>query len=157
MPSKASTATRAMGMSGAPVKMAQFYPMSAIGSIVPRRVGQQHGPSPSTETKSMSKRTVLVVDLQNDYLPTGKFPLVGIGAAIDNAARVIADARAKGDRVVHVRHEFPGPDAPFFAPGNDGPQLHSSVAPAGAEPVTAKNRINSFRGPNPKPVLATKR
>src|SRR3546814_6402012 len=66
MPSKASTATRAMGMSGAPVKMAQFYPMSAIGSIVPRRVGQQHGPSPSTETKSMSKRTVLVVDLQND-------------------------------------------------------------------------------------------
>src|SRR3546814_5362013 len=116
-----------MGMSGAPVKMAQFYPMSAIGSIVPRRVGRQHGPSPSTETKSMSKRTVLVVDLQNDYLPTGKFPLVGIGAAIDNAARVIADARAKGDKVVHVRHEFPGPDAPFFAPGSDGAQIHSSV------------------------------
>src|SRR3546814_3728380 len=101
--------------------------MTAIGSIVPRRVGQQHGPSPSKETKSMSKRTVLVVDLQNDYLPTGKFPLVGIGAAIDNAARVIADARAKGDKVVHVRHEFPGPDAPFFAPGSDGAQIHSSV------------------------------
>src|SRR3546814_13142009 len=83
--------------------------MSAIGSICPRRVGQQHGPSPSTETKSMSKRTVLVVDLQNDYLPTGKFPQVGIGAAIDNAARVIADARAKGDKVVHVSNEFPRP------------------------------------------------
>src|SRR3546814_19301077 len=67
----------------------------------------------------MSKRTVLVVDLQNDYLPTGQFPLVGIEPAIDNAARVIADARAKDDKVVHVRHEFPGADDPFFAPGRD--------------------------------------
>src|SRR3546814_10612083 len=120
--------------------------MTAIGSIVPRRVGQQHGPSPSKETKSMSKRTVLVVDLQNDYLPTGKFPLVGIGAAIDNAARVIADARAKGDKVVHVRHEFPGADAPFFAPGSDGAQIHSSVGPDGDEPVIVKNQINAFLG-----------
>src|SRR3546814_15954700 len=81
----------------------------------------------------MSKRTVLVVDLQNDYLPTGQFPLVGIEPAIDNAARVIADARAKGDKVVHVRHEFPGADAPFFAPGTDGAQIHSSLEPAGDE------------------------
>src|SRR3546814_11140220 len=101
----------------------------------------------------MSKRTVLVVDLQNDYLPTGKFPLVGIEAAIDNAARVIADARAKGDKVVHVRHEFPGPDAPFFAPGSDGAQIHSSVEPAGDEPVIVKNRINAFLGTNLKQVL----
>src|SRR3546814_6474862 len=94
----------------------------------------------------MSKRTVLVVDLQNDYLPTGQFPLVGIEPAIDNAARVIADARAKGDKVVHVRHEFPGADAPFFAPGSDGAQIHSSVEPAGDEPVIVKNQINAFLG-----------
>src|SRR3546814_20209461 len=94
----------------------------------------------------MSKRTVLVVDLQNDYLPTGQFPLVGIEPAIDNAARVIADARAKGDKVVHVRHEFPGADAPFFAPGSDGAQIHSSVEPAGDEPVNVKNQITSFLG-----------
>src|SRR3546814_4061551 len=84
--------------------MAQIYLIWSKGSIVPVAGGPQHGPSPNTETESMSKRTVLVVDLQNDYLPTGKFPLVGIEAAIDNAARVIADARAKGDKVVHVRH-----------------------------------------------------
>src|SRR3546814_4793497 len=89
MPSKASTATRAMGMSGAPVKMAQFYPMSAIGSIVPRRVGQQHGPSPSTETKSMSKRTVLVVDLQNDYLPRSEEHTSEIQSLMRNSYAVI--------------------------------------------------------------------
>src|SRR3546814_21126886 len=110
--------------------MAQIYLIWSKGSIVPVAGGPQHGPSPNTETKSMSKRTVLVVDLQTDYLPTGKFPLVGIGAAIDNAARVIADARAKGDKVVHVRHEFPGPDAPFFAPGSEGAPIHSRVDPA---------------------------
>src|SRR3546814_9939182 len=82
--------------------MAQIYLIWSKGSIVPVAGGPQHGPSPNTETESMSKRTVLVVDLQNDYLPTGKFPLVGIEAAIDNAARVIADARAKGRSEEHT-------------------------------------------------------
>src|SRR3546814_19365942 len=113
--------------------MAQIYLIWSKGSIVPVAGGPQHGPSPNTETESMSKRTVLVVDLQNDYLPTGPFPLVGIEPAIDNAARVIADARAKGDKVVHVRHEFPGADATFFAPGSDGAQIHPTGEPAGDE------------------------
>uniref|UniRef100_UPI0013CF7F0B isochorismatase family protein n=2 Tax=Pseudomonadota TaxID=1224 RepID=UPI0013CF7F0B len=62
----------------------------------------------------MSKRAILVVDLQNEYWPTGKFPLVGIGAAAANAARVIAHARKQGDLVVHIRHEMPG--GPIFVP-----------------------------------------
>ena len=37
----------------------------------------------------MSKQAVIVVDLQNEYLPTGKLPLVNIEAALDNAAKVI--------------------------------------------------------------------
>jgi nicotinamidase-related amidase len=67
----------------------------------------------------MSKRAVVVVDLQNEYLPTGKLPLVGIDQALENAARVIADAREKGDLIAHVRHEFTAPDAPFFKPGSE--------------------------------------
>jgi len=50
----------------------------------------------------MSKRAILVVDLQNDYFPSGKLPLVGIEAAADNAARVIAAARASGDEIIHI-------------------------------------------------------
>ena len=42
----------------------------------------------------MSKRATIVVDLQNEYLPTGQLPLVGLDAALSNAARVVAAARA---------------------------------------------------------------
>ncbi len=35
----------------------------------------------------MSKRAILVVDLQNEYWPTGNLPLQGIEAAAANAAR----------------------------------------------------------------------
>ena len=34
----------------------------------------------------MSKRAIVVVDLQNEYLSTGKLPLVGIEPALANAA-----------------------------------------------------------------------
>ena len=101
----------------------------------------------------MSKRAVVVVDLQNEYLPSGKLALVGIEPALANAARVIADARAKGDRVIHVRHEATAADAPFFTPGSTGVQIHESVAPEQGEPVIVKNYPNSFLKTDLKQML----
>ena len=91
----------------------------------------------------MSKRAVLVVDLQNEYLPTGKLALAGIHDALNKAARVIADARSKGDMVINIRHDSTDPNPPFFKQGTDGVQIHESVAPAQGEPVIVKNFPNS--------------
>lgn len=93
----------------------------------------------------MSKRAVIVVDLQNEYLPTGKLPLVGIDKAVANAARVIEAARAKGEPVIHIRHEMPAPDAPIFTPGSSGVEIIPEVRPAEGEAVVVKNFANSFR------------
>ncbi|MBC7857851.1 MAG: cysteine hydrolase [Burkholderiaceae bacterium] len=93
----------------------------------------------------MKQRGLIVVDLQNEYLPTGKLPLSGIEAAAANAARVIADARAKGIPVFHIRHESASGDAPIFVSGSSGVQIQPAVAPVGDEPVIVKNHINSFR------------
>lgn len=93
----------------------------------------------------MPQRALLVIDLQNEYFPTGKLPLVGIEAATANAARVIADARAKGVPVIHVRHEAGKPDAPVFTPGTPNVQIHPSVAPVEGEAVIVKHFPNSFR------------
>jgi nicotinamidase-related amidase len=101
----------------------------------------------------MSKRAIVVVDLQNEYLPTGRLALAGINDALNNAARVIADARAKGDIVVNIRHESTDPDAPFFKQGTDAVQIHESVAPAQGEPVIVKNFPNSFLKTNLKEML----
>lgn len=48
------------------------------------------------------KRGLVVVDLQNEYLPTGKLPLTGIDAAVENAIRVISHARDTGVPVFHI-------------------------------------------------------
>ncbi|HSH87307.1 MAG: cysteine hydrolase family protein [Methylophilus sp.] len=93
----------------------------------------------------MKKSGLIVVDLQNEYLPTGKLPLHAIEAAAGNAAKVIAHARENGIPVFHIRHEFANGEAPVFVPGTDGVNIQPSVAPAGDEPVIVKNHINAFR------------
>jgi nicotinamidase-related amidase len=100
----------------------------------------------------MTKRAVVVVDLQNEYLPTGKLPLQQVEKAIENAARVIEAARAKGEPVIHIRHEF-GDDAPFFVPGTGGVDIVPDVAPHPGETVILKNHPNSFRDTDLKRVL----
>lgn len=92
----------------------------------------------------MSKRAILVIDLQNEYFASGKLALTGIEEAADNAARVIAAARTSGDMLVHVHHEVPDPNSPVFTPGSDGVQIHPSVKPEKDEPVILKNHPNAF-------------
>ncbi|MER5173889.1 cysteine hydrolase family protein [Thioclava kandeliae] len=102
----------------------------------------------------MSKRAVLVVDLQNEYWPTGKLPLQGIEAAAANAARMMDHARAKGDLVVNIRHEFP--NGVMFVPGTEGAEIHKAVAAQGDEPVITKHYPNSFRETGLKDILDEK-
>ncbi|VVO92657.1 hypothetical protein PS850_02434 [Pseudomonas fluorescens] len=90
------------------------------------------------------KRGLVVVDLQNEYLPTGKLPLTGIEAAVANAIRVISHARDTGIPVFHIRHES-DEGAPIFVKGSTGAEIQSAVAPGGDEPVIVKKHINAFR------------
>ena len=101
----------------------------------------------------MHQRALLVIDLQNDYFPGGKMELRGVHAAADNAARLIAAAREVGDLVVHVRHEFTRPDAPFFVAGSEGARTHAKVSPREGEPVIVKHFASSFRDTELKALL----
>lgn len=94
----------------------------------------------------MTKEALLIVDLQNDYFPGGKWVLDRIEAASANAARLLAAYRDAGNPVIHIRHETQSPEAPFFHAGSDGAEIHSSVTPANDEPVIVKHAANSFRG-----------
>lgn len=104
----------------------------------------------------MSKRAIVTVDLQNDYWPSGKWPLVGIEEAAANAVKVIEKARSDGDTVIHVRHEFLSPDAPFFVIGSEGAEINPVVRPIEGEPVIVKNYPNSFRETELKQMLDEK-
>ncbi|CDF93009.1 cysteine hydrolase family protein [Pseudomonas sp. SHC52] len=89
-------------------------------------------------------RGLVVVDLQNEYLPTGKLPLADIEHAAANALRVITHARDAGIPIFHVRHQSVE-GAPIFAKGTAGAKTQSAVAPVGDEPVIVKKHINAFR------------
>ena len=92
----------------------------------------------------MSKHALIIIDIQNDYFPGGKWTLAGADAAADNAAKALTAARERGDVVVHVRHEFESADAPFFTPGSEGAQIHSKVAARDGEAVVLKHKVNAF-------------
>ena len=49
-------------------------------------------------------KALLVIDLQNDYFPGGKFPLWNTEAVLQNIGRAIEMAKAQGIPVIHVQH-----------------------------------------------------
>ncbi|MHB8303372.1 MAG: cysteine hydrolase family protein [Acidobacteriaceae bacterium] len=107
----------------------------------------------SEKDKKMAQRALIVVDIQNDYFPGGRWTLSGMETAADNAARLISAARTTGDMVVHIRHEFETDDAPFFKPGSEGAAIHAKARNLENEHVVLKHFINSFRETDLKEVL----
>ncbi|CAF3717386.1 unnamed protein product [Rotaria sp. Silwood1] len=107
----------------------------------------------SIHRSNKSERALLVVDFQNDYFPGGLWTLCGMDAAADNAARILAAARASGDLIVHIRHEFTTNDAPFFKPESSGAQIHPKVQNLKDEYVVVKRYTNSYRETNLKDIL----
>jgi len=96
----------------------------------------------------MAERTLVVIDIQNDYFPGGKMELEGADAAAANAAKAIAQFRKQNLPVVHVRHLSTRPGATFFLPGTKGAEIHAAVQPREGETVIEKNFPNSFRDTN---------
>ena len=92
----------------------------------------------------MTKTALLIIDLQNDYFPGGRYPLDGTEVAAAKAGELLVLAREEGANVVHVRHEMTGEDAPFFARGTQGAEIHPSLAPLEGEAVVVKEAVNAF-------------
>ncbi|NWB53208.1 cysteine hydrolase family protein [Pseudomonas sp. F8002] len=101
----------------------------------------------------MAKQALILIDIQNDYFPQGKWPLDGVDAAADKAQQVLQAFRQAGDTVIHVRHEFTSDDAPFFTPGSEGAHLHPKVLNQADEPVVLKHFVNAFRETNLRALL----
>ncbi|GAA0784044.1 Nicotinamidase-related amidase [Marinobacterium sediminicola] len=101
----------------------------------------------------MSKTALIIVDMQNDYFPDGKWTLRGIEAAAGNTARLLTSFRESRQPVIHVRHEFASNDAPFFTPGSEGAHIHESLSPADGEFQILKHEVNGFKGTELRELL----
>ena len=98
-------------------------------------------------------RTLLIIDIQQDYFPGGRHPLVGPEAAAARASEVLGAWRAQGEPVVHIQHVWDAPDAAFFQPGTPGIEIHPSVAPRDDETLITKTLPNAFLGTDLERVL----
>lgn len=91
-----------------------------------------------------SDAVLLLIDAQREYT-TGKVPLVGIRAAVEEGARLLAFARAQRMPVFHaIHHGRPG--AALFDPHQEGSAFICMLAPQNGETVLIKSLPNAFAG-----------
>lgn len=103
------------------------------------------------------KKALLVIDLQNDYFPDGKFSLWNTEVTLNNIVRAIEAARAKGITVIHIQH-IANPEmgiAPFFNQGTEGAKIHPRVLEAAPDaPIVVKEFADSFEKTNLEETLS---
>jgi len=91
---------------------------------------------------------LILVDIQNDYFPGGKLPLVGMEEVAASAEALLQACRDAGDPVFHIQHLSTRPGAGFFLPDTAGAEIHPCVTPLDDEEVVQKHFPNAFRGTN---------
>ncbi len=94
------------------------------------------------------KTALLVIDIQKDYFPGGKYPLVEPLAAAQKAYMLLQCFREHSGHHVHIQHISLEPDATFFIKGDSGSDIHDSAAHFEGEPIVYKHEPNSFLNTN---------
>ena len=103
----------------------------------------------------MSK-SLLVIDVQNDYFIGGNFPLWNTEAVLANTLLAIEAAKAKGVPVIIIKHIADKSHglAPFFNEGTSGVEVHSAISAAAPDAaVVIKSFADSFHQTNLEEVL----
>ena len=94
------------------------------------------------------KNALLVIDIQKDYFPGGKYPLVEPLAAAKKAYDILQCFREHKGHHVHIQHISLEPDATFFIKGDSGSDIHDAAAHFEGEPIVYKHEPNSFLNTN---------
>jgi nicotinamidase-related amidase len=103
------------------------------------------------------KKALLIIDLQNDYFPGGKFPLWNTEATLSNIEKAIHAANIKNIPIIHIQH-VADPEsgiAPFFNQGTEGVAIHPRIlAAAPKAPVVVKQFADGFWKTNLEKILS---
>ena len=91
---------------------------------------------------------LILIDIQKDYFPGGKYPLVNPEEAAKKAYMLLQCFREHGGHHVHIQHISTKPNATFFISGDRGTDIHDLVAHFEGEPIVYKHDPNSFLNTN---------
>lgn len=93
----------------------------------------------------MTKQALIVIDIQNDYFPNGKYPLWNSDATLNNILQAIETAQHNAMEVIVVQHIAQGEHAPFFVANSEGVELHSRLLAVSPDSVIiTKHSADSF-------------
>ncbi|MCL4112707.1 UNVERIFIED_CONTAM: hypothetical protein GTU68_052154 [Idotea baltica] len=104
----------------------------------------------------MNKKALLVIDLQNDYFPTGKFPLWNTDEILQKTKTAIKKAQVQNISIIHIQH-IADPAmgiAPFFNEGTEGAAIHADILAAAPNAnKVIKHFADSFEKTNLETIL----
>ena len=89
-------------------------------------------------------KALLLIDIQNDYFPGGKFELTGASTALKNAKLILEQFRQAKLPIIHVQHINIRENASFFIPNTEGVNIHPELTPLADETLMIKHFPNSF-------------
>jgi len=90
------------------------------------------------------KTAFLMIDLQNDYLPEGKFPLANAKTVVSMIAELATRIQDLYWMPILVQHVAP-PQAPFFSEGTPGARIVEEITNAyPTAPIVQKKFADSF-------------
>ncbi len=104
----------------------------------------------------MTNKALLIIDLQNDYFPEGKYPLYNTVNTLSNIEVAIDNAKQQDIPIILIQHVADASKgiAPFFNEGSVGVEIHPrilTVVPT-AE-IIKKSFADSFEQTNLDQVL----
>jgi nicotinamidase-related amidase len=105
------------------------------------------------------KEALIIVDVQNDYFPGGRFPTDSPVETAQAIAQLMEKFRKENKEIVHVVHhatEEQRKKLNFFEPGTSGVEIHESVKPLANEKIFIKHEMSSFVGTDLKEYLESK-
>jgi nicotinamidase-related amidase len=105
----------------------------------PKTLLQMAGANPSPA--KLSDAVVVIIDAQNEYV-SGKLPLDGVEAALDNVAKLLKAARAAGAPIIHIQQR--GRAGGLFDPEGAGFKIAPQAAPGAGEKILEKSLPNAF-------------
>jgi nicotinamidase-related amidase len=102
------------------------------------------------------RQALIVIDVQNDYFPTGKYPLWNADKTLTHIESAITNAIKNKVDIIHVQH-IANPSngvSPFFNEGSDGVKIHSRILAAAPDaPIVIKRYADSFHQTNLDEIL----
>lgn len=102
------------------------------------------------------KKALLVIDLQNDYFESGRYPLWNAEQVLKRIVHAMRKAEAQDIPIILVQHiaDSRQGSAPFFNKGSAGAMLHADIVAAAPQaPIVIKRHADSFVSTNLEQIL----